>query len=83
VTGVARAAAAALGAAIRAGRRLVVELLAVVAIATPVLADHPGPFRSGGSPILEALMWAGAAFLVGIAIVAVVAVLARKRTSSE
>jgi hypothetical protein len=48
-------------------------------------ADHPGALRSApvGNPILEALVWAGAAFLVGVAIVAIVAVLAPKRTPSE
>jgi len=69
--------------AVRLARRAGAAVLAVLAAATSAAADHPGPFRSAGNPILEALLWAGAAFLVGIAIVAVVAVLARKRTPSE
>jgi hypothetical protein len=64
-------------------RRAGAAVVAALAAAAPAGADHPGPFRSAGNPILEALLWAGAAFLVGIAIVAVVAVLARKRTPSE
>jgi hypothetical protein len=80
VTATAVAAVRAVG---RVAGRLTAGILVVLVAATAAPADHPGPFRSAGSPILEALMWAGAAFLVGIAIVAIVAVLARKRTPSE
>jgi len=47
----------------------------------PALADHGAGLRSAGmSPLLEALIWAALAFLVGLAIVAIIGVLARRRT---
>jgi hypothetical protein len=58
---------------------LIATLLALIA-STPAWADHPGALRSPAmNPVLAALLWAGAAFLVGIAIVAIVTVLGRRR----
>jgi hypothetical protein len=52
-------------------------------VASPAAADHPG-LRSGpANPLFEALIWAGGAFLVGLAVVAIVSVLARRRRPSE
>jgi hypothetical protein len=43
-------------------------------------ADHGGELRGPGlSPIVTALLWAGAAFAVGVAVVAIVTVLTRRR----
>jgi hypothetical protein len=50
--------------------------------ASPAWADH-GVGRPPGNPVLEAVIWAGAAFVVGVAVVAVVAVLSRKKRPSE
>jgi hypothetical protein len=57
---------------------------AIPALAWPAVAaaDH-GAARSPGNPVVEALIWAGAAFLIGVAIVAIVTVLARRKTPSE
>jgi len=47
-------------------------------------ADHGAGLRSAGmSPLVEALVWAGLAFLVGVAIVAIVSVLRRRRQPEE
>jgi hypothetical protein len=57
---------------------LAVALLAVV---TRAWADHGVGLRTEGmSPIVTALVWAGAAFLVGMAVVGIVSVLARRRS---
>jgi hypothetical protein len=62
-------------------RTLTVALLALVA-AAPAWADHGDGLRGAGmSPVVSALLWASAAFLVGIAVVAVVTVLVRRRPS--
>jgi drug/metabolite transporter (DMT)-like permease len=56
----------------------------VLLAAAPAWADHGigGGGRSAPmSPLLTALLWAGAAFLAGIALVAIVTVLARRRSS--
>jgi len=43
-------------------------------------ADHGVGLREPGmSPLVAALVWAGAAFLVGVAVVAIVTVLTRRR----
>lgn len=48
----------------------------------PAWADHGNGLRSPGMhPIVTALIWAGAAFLVGLAIVAIVTVISRRRQS--
>ena len=45
-----------------------------------VSADHGDGLRGPGlSPIVTALLWAGAAFAVGVAVVAIVTVLTRRR----
>lgn len=60
----------------RAG--VLATLLAAVA---PAWADHGGALRSDGlSPLAAALLWAALAFLVGIAVVAIVTVLTRRRS---
>lgn len=51
--------------------------------ASPAWADHgPGLRTEGMSPIVTALVWAGAAFLVGMAIVAIITVLSRRRRAA-
>lgn len=48
----------------------------------PAWADHGvGLGGPGMSPVVTALLWAGAAFLVGMAVVAIVTVLSRRRHS--
>jgi len=45
-------------------------------------ADHGVGLREPGmNPVVAALVWAGAAFLVGMAVVAIVTVLSRRRQS--
>jgi hypothetical protein len=39
-----------------------------------------GLTRPAGNPLVEALIWAGVAFVLGMAVVAIVTVLARRRT---
>lgn len=47
-------------------------------------ADHGAGLRtSGASPLIEALIWAGVAFAVGMVLVAIITVLARRRTPSK
>ena len=47
-------------------------------------ADHGAGLRSEGlNPIVAALLWAAAAFLVAMAVVAIVTVLARRRSSAR
>ena len=44
-------------------------------------ADHGGGLSSPGlSPAVTALLWASATFLVGIAVIAIVTVLSRRRS---
>lgn len=48
---------------------------------TRAWADHGvGLTRPAGNPLVEALIWAGVAFVLGMAVVAIVTVLARRRT---
>ena len=52
----------------------------LLAAGAPAWADHGLGLRSEGmSPIVAALVWAAAAFFVGMAIVAIVTVLSRRR----
>lgn len=54
--------------------------LAALVVTAPAWADHPGGLRTEGmNPGVAALLWAAAAFLVAMAIVAIVTVLARRR----
>ena len=41
-------------------------------------ADHGGGLRAEGNPVWAAIVWAAAAFFVGMAIVAIVSVLRRR-----
>lgn len=60
---------------------LIAAIVALIA-AAPTWADHGAGLRSPGmNPVVTALLWAGAAFLVGIALVAIVTVLSRRRQS--
>ena len=60
---------------------LIAVILTLVA-AAPAWADHGGELRGPGMhPVLAALLWAGAAFLAGMAVVAIVTVLGRRRPS--
>ncbi|MGH7277338.1 MAG: hypothetical protein ACREJG_01470 [Candidatus Rokuibacteriota bacterium] len=60
------------------GRVLLGAALLTLA-AAPALADHPGALRSAPmSPLVTALLWGGLAFLVGMVVVIIVTVIARK-----
>ena len=66
--------------------RRVASIAAVVSLVASVAAwaDHGAGLRSAGmNPIVAALVWAATAFLVGMAIVAIVTVLARRRSSTR
>lgn len=59
-------------------------LAAVIAllVAAPAWADHgAGGGTAPMNPLVTALLWAGTAFLLGIALVAIVSVLTRRRPS--
>ena len=59
-------------------------VMAAQLVAASAWADHGVGGGSGSaamSPLLTALLWAAAAFLVGIALVAIVTVLTRRRPS--
>ncbi len=60
------------------GRIAPIVLLALAAVA-PAWADHGGALRTEANPVWAAVVWAVAAFLVGMAIVAIVTVLTRRR----
>ena len=61
-----------------------IAALAAVVVTAPAWADHPVGLRTEGmNPFLATLVWAVAAFLVGMAIVAIVTVLARRRSSAR
>ena len=52
----------------------------ILVAAAPAWADHGGGLSSPGlSPAVTALLWASATFLVGIAVIAIVTVLSRRR----
>jgi hypothetical protein len=60
-------------------RTLIGAILTLLA-AAPAWADHGAGLRSPGmNPVVAALLWAGAAFVAGMAIVAIFTVLARRR----
>ena len=46
-------------------------------------ADHGAGLRASGSPLIDALIWAGLAFAVGMVLVAIITVLARRRSASK
>jgi arginine exporter protein ArgO len=59
----------------------IAAILTLIA-AAPAWADHGVGLQSPGMhPVVTALLWAGAAFLVGMAVVAIVTVLNRRRQS--
>jgi hypothetical protein len=59
-------------------------VLAALVVTAPAWADHSGGLRTEGmNPVVAALVWAAAAFLVAMAIVAIVTVLARHRPSAR
>ena len=61
-----------------------IAALAALVVTVPAWADHPGGLRTEGmNPVVAALVWAAAAFLIGMAIVAIVTVLARRRPSAR
>ena len=60
--------------------RLIATTVLLVA-ATSAWADHGGELSSRGvSPVVTALLWAGATFLAGIAVIAVVTLWSRRRS---
>lgn len=59
-----------------------VALLLTLAVSSLAWADHGGGLRGPTmSPVLTALLWAGAVLLVGMAVVAIVTVLSRRRSA--
>ena len=57
-----------------------IATLAALVVTAPAWADHPGGLRTEGmNPVVAALLWAATAFLVAMAIVAIVTVLTRRR----
>lgn len=59
-----------------------IAAILILAASAPAWADHGAGLRAPGmNPILSALLWAGAAFLVGLAVIAIVTVLGRRRPS--
>lgn len=59
-------------------RALLPLVVLAVLVATPALADHPGPFRvEGMSPLITALVTGGLAFGVALVVVVLVMVLTR------
>ena len=60
------------------GRIAPILLLALAAVA-PASADHGGALRTETNPVWAAVVWAVTAFLVGMAIIAIVTVLTRRR----
>src|SRR5207237_10090985 len=55
--------------------------LPVLLAASSAWADHGAGLRTEGNPVWAAIVWAAAAFLVGMAIVAIVSVFMRRRPS--
>ena len=63
--------------------RVATVIALLVALAAPAWADH-GAFRTEGmNPVWAAILWAAAAFLVGMAIVGIASVLIRRRPSGS
>ena len=61
-----------------------IAALAALVVPLPAWADHGGGLRTEGmNPVVAALVWAAAAFLVAMAIVAIVTVLTRRRPSAR
>lgn len=61
--------------------RLIAAIVTLI-VSAPAWADHGVGLRDPGmKPVVAALLWAGAAFLVGMAVVAIVTVLSRRRQS--
>jgi hypothetical protein len=54
-------------------------MLAALTASAPAWADHGALRTEGMNPVWAAIIWAAAAFLVGMAIVAIVSVLIRRR----
>jgi hypothetical protein len=57
---------------------VLVTLCALLAV-SPAWADHGGALRTEANPVWAALVWAVGAFGVGMAVVAIVSVLIRRR----
>ena len=66
------------------GLATAVAARAALVVPAPAWADHGGGLRTEGmNPVVAALVWAAAAFLVAMATVAIVTVLARRRPSAR
>ena len=58
-----------------------IATIAILVAAASAWADHGGGLSSAGrSPVVTALLWAGATFLAGIAVIAIVTVFSRRRS---
>jgi hypothetical protein len=61
-----------------------IAALAALVVTAPAWADHPGGLRTERmNPVVATLLWAATAFLVAIAVVAVVTVLTRRRPPAQ
>jgi hypothetical protein len=60
-------------------------LLALAVLLGPAVAwaDHGGALRTDANPVWAAIVWAAAALLVGMAIVAIVSVVIRRRPTQR
>jgi hypothetical protein len=55
--------------------------LVLAAAAAPAWADHGGGLSRGEpNPVVTALLWAGGAFLIGLAVIAIVTLWSRRRS---
>ncbi len=61
--------------------RVATAIAPLVALAAPAWADHGGLRTDGMNPVWAAILWAAAAFLLGMAIVGIASVLIRRRPS--
>ena len=62
--------------------RPLIAAISASLMATAAWADHEAGLRGPGmSPIATALLWAGAALLAGLAVIAIVTLLSRRRSS--
>ena len=62
--------------------RVPIAAIAILVAAAPAWADHGGGLgRPETNPLVTALLWAGATLLAGIAVIAIVTVWSRRRSS--
>jgi hypothetical protein len=65
------------------GRRAALAVPLALAAVSAAWADHGGGLRTESNPVWAAIVWAAAAFVVGMAVVAIVSVVTRRRGSGR